>query len=43
MNISKSGIVESHVPLMSIQDVERLEIITEMNEYDASKIKLEIL
>jgi len=40
MNISKSGIVESHVPLMSIQDVERLEIITEMNEYDASKIKL---
>jgi len=40
MNIAESGIVESHVPLMLIQDMDQLEIITEMNEYDASKIKV---
>ena len=39
-NISESGIIESHVTLMSIQDVNHLEIIVDMNEYDASKIEL---
>ncbi|WP_165000449.1 efflux RND transporter periplasmic adaptor subunit [Anaerophilus nitritogenes] len=39
-NISESGIIESHVTLMSIQDVDHLEVIVDMNEYDASKIKL---
>jgi multidrug efflux pump subunit AcrA (membrane-fusion protein) len=39
--ISESGIIESRVPLMYIQDVDHLEIVTEINEYDASKIKLE--
>ncbi|WP_053955813.1 efflux RND transporter periplasmic adaptor subunit [Inediibacterium massiliense] len=39
-NISESGIIESHVTLMSIQDVDHLEIVVDMNEYDASKIKL---
>ncbi|MBC8589130.1 efflux RND transporter periplasmic adaptor subunit [Paratissierella segnis] len=38
-NISESGIVQSHVALMSIQDLEHLEIIVDINEYDASKIK----
>ncbi|TCO76429.1 efflux RND transporter periplasmic adaptor subunit [Marinisporobacter balticus] len=38
--IAESGIVETFVPLMFIQDVEHLEIVTEINEYDASKIKL---
>ncbi|QEK13119.1 efflux RND transporter periplasmic adaptor subunit [Crassaminicella thermophila] len=40
MKIAESGIVESHIPLMFIQDVDNLEIITNINEYDASKIKI---
>lgn len=40
MKISESGIIENHVVLMYIQDVDHLEIVTEINEYDASKIKL---
>ncbi|MBF8982406.1 efflux RND transporter periplasmic adaptor subunit [Lutibacter sp. B2] len=40
MKISESGIVESHIPLMFIQDVDHLEIVTDINEYDASKIKV---
>lgn len=40
MKISESGIIEHHVPLMYIQDVDHLEIVTDINEYDASKIKL---
>ncbi|MCT4593702.1 MAG: efflux RND transporter periplasmic adaptor subunit [Anaeromicrobium sp.] len=36
--ISESGIVESHIPLMFIQDVDNLEIVTDINEYDAGKI-----
>ena len=38
-NISESGIIESHVTLMSIQDIDHLEVVVDMNEYDASKIK----
>lgn len=38
--IAESGIVETRVPLMFIQDVDHLEIVTDINEYDASKIKL---
>lgn len=40
MKIAESGIVESHVTLMFIQDVDHLEIVTNINEYDASKIKI---
>ncbi|QXM05209.1 efflux RND transporter periplasmic adaptor subunit [Crassaminicella indica] len=40
MKISESGIIENHVPLMYIQDVDHLEIVTDVNEYDASKIKI---
>ncbi|QZY54265.1 efflux RND transporter periplasmic adaptor subunit [Crassaminicella profunda] len=40
MKISESGIIENHVVLMYIQDVDHLEIVTEINEYDASKMKL---
>ncbi|WZL73339.1 efflux RND transporter periplasmic adaptor subunit [Clostridiaceae bacterium 35-E11] len=40
MKIAESGIVESHVTLMFIQDVDHLEIVTNINEYDASKIKM---
>ncbi len=40
-NISESGIVESHRNLMSIQDIDNLEIIVDMNEYDASKIEVD--
>ncbi|WP_176461889.1 efflux RND transporter periplasmic adaptor subunit [Anaeromicrobium sediminis] len=36
--ISESGIVESHIPLMFIQDVDNLEIVTDINEYDAGKV-----
>ena len=39
-NISESGIIESHVTLMSIQDIDHLEVVVDMNEYDASKIKV---
>ncbi len=39
-NISESGIIESHITLMSIQDIDHLEIIVDMNEYDASKIEV---
>jgi len=39
-NISESGIIESHVTLMSIQDIDHLEVVVDMNEYDASKIKI---
>lgn len=38
-NISESGIIKSYITLMSIQDLEHLEIILGINEYDASKIK----
>jgi RND family efflux transporter MFP subunit len=38
-NISESGIIKSHVSLISIQDLEHLEIILDINEYDASKIE----
>lgn len=40
MEISESGIVESYVTLLFIQDVDHLEIITNVNEYDASKIAI---
>lgn len=39
-NISESGIIESHITLMSIQDIDHLEVIVDMNEYDASKIEV---
>ena len=39
-NISESGIIKSHVILMSIQDLEHLEIVLDINEYDASKIEV---
>lgn len=39
-NISESGIIESHITLMSIQDIAHLEVVVDMNEYDASKIKV---
>ncbi|WFA08723.1 efflux RND transporter periplasmic adaptor subunit [Tissierella sp. Yu-01] len=39
-NISESGIIKSHTTLMSIQDLEHLEIILDINEYDASKIEV---
>ncbi len=38
-NISESGIIKSYITLMSIQDLEHLEIILGINEYDASKIE----
>lgn len=38
-NISESGIIKSHVSLISIQDLDHLEIILDINEYDASKIE----
>lgn len=38
-NISESGIIKSHITLMSIQNLEHLEIILDINEYDASKIE----
>lgn len=38
-NISESGIVKSYITLMSIQDIDHLEIIVDINEYDASKIE----
>ncbi len=39
-NISESGIIRSSVALMSIQDIEHLEIVLDMNEYESSKIEL---
>lgn len=38
--ISESGIVEARRMLMSIQDVDNLEMIINMNEYDIGKIKV---
>lgn len=38
-SISESGIVESHKRLMSIQDVDNLEMVVNMNEFDVGKIK----
>jgi RND family efflux transporter MFP subunit len=39
-NISESGIVKSYESLISIQDLEHLEIILNINEYDASKLEV---
>ncbi|NLL81418.1 MAG: efflux RND transporter periplasmic adaptor subunit [Tissierellia bacterium] len=39
-NISESGIIKSHVTLMSVQDLEHLEIVMDINEYDASKLEV---
>ena len=39
-NISESGIVKSYESLISIQDLEHLEIVLNINEYDASKLEV---
>lgn len=38
--ISESGIVEARKMLMSIQDIDNLEMIINMNEYDVGKLKV---
>ncbi len=38
--ISESGIVESHKMLMSIQDIDNLEVVVDMSEYDVEEIKV---